>query len=197
MHRAFLRAANLKRWLSRAANKSDSIQRCKALFDKIYGTKSDNHHDEELVLADEDCTNREENEDTPVDLKAHVTSSFVALHARFRYKGVVYARSSTHLGNSLVLFYPGGNINSPPIPGSIQYIYTVGGKTTFAVQRYHKPALDEPDPFAQWPEFRAQIWSIGNDTDVLEDVQVPWIHTHFAQLQISKDKAVVLDLSEL
>lgn len=197
MHRAFLRAANLKHWLSRTANKSNAIQRCKALFDKIYGTQSDDHHHEELTLADKDCAKREENEVTPVDLKAHVASSLVALHARFRSKGVVYARASTHLGNSLVLFYPRRNTHSPPIPGSIQYIYTVSGKTSFAIQRYCKLALDNPDPFAQWPEFRAQTWSMGDGTDALEDVQVSWICGHFAQLPISKDKVVVLDLSEL
>ena len=193
IHQAFLRAANLKRWLARAAINSDCIRRCKALFDKIYGERSNNSHQEQSDLADEDSSR--ENKATPDEIRAFVTSPHVALHARLRFKGVVYARASTHLGNSLVLFYPGGDIYSTLVPGSIQHIYTVGGKTFFAVRQYHRPSSIETDPFAQWPEFRAQTWSTNGDADTLEEVHVPWVHSHFAQLAISDKDVVVLDLN--
>ncbi|PIL30483.1 hypothetical protein GSI_07182 [Ganoderma sinense ZZ0214-1] len=197
MHKAFLRAANLKRWLSKAANRSEGIKRCKALFDKIYGAKSCDRHHEELALADEDYVKKEEDKATPDDLKALVASPHVALHARFRSGGIVYARASTHKGNSLVLFYPDGNIDSPPIPGCIQHIFSVGGKTSFAIQRYRKSASNNLDPFARWPEFRAQTWSTTQGSHSLEIVQISWIHAHFAQLSIGQDKVVVLDLREM
>ena len=195
MHSAFLRAANLKRWINRRANASNAIQRCKALFDKIYGQSADEYHREELVPADEEDPREENLKDTPDDLKALISLPRVALHARLRLNGVIYARASTHLGNSLVLFHPGGDIHSPLVPGSIQYIYTVRGKNSFAVHRYHRPSLNGPDPFAQWAEFPAQTWSTRGSADALEEVQLPWIQSHFAQLSISKDDVVVLDLS--
>ncbi|KAI1789372.1 hypothetical protein LXA43DRAFT_892979, partial [Ganoderma leucocontextum] len=117
--------------------------------------------------------------------------------AHFRSKGVIYARASTHLGNSLVLFYSGGDPRLTPVPGSIQQIYSIGGKTSFAVRRYHKPASINPDPFAQWPEFLARIWSTKGDANTLEEVQVPWIHSHFTQLSISNGDIVVLDLKRV
>lgn len=121
----------------------------------------------------------------------------MVLRARHRFNGVIYARASTHLGNSLVLFYPQGDPDSAPIPGSIKEIYSIGGKTSFAVCRYHKPALMDTDPFSQWPEFPAQIWSTKGDNQLLERVDVLWVHSHFAQLSISNENVVVLDLIQI
>ena len=194
--KAFLRAANLKRWLARRAIGSYAIRLCKTLFDKIYGDRSSDSHHQELALADEDHAKRGD-QPTPEELKAFVTSPRVVLHARHRSKGIIYARARTHLGNSLVLFYPHGDVHSTPIPGSIQEVYSVGGTTFFAIRRYHKSSLSNPGAFAQWPEFPAGIWSTKGEEDILEEVEVPWIHSHFAQLAISDGNVVVLDLTRI
>ena len=197
MHRVFSRAANLKHWLARAAASSEALRRCKALFDKIYVERSnDDCQEEQAKLADEDCST-EEHSQTLNDIKALANLPGASFHARLRFKGVVYTRASTHLGNSLVLFYPGGDIHSTVVPGSIQQIYTIGGRTFFAIHRYHKPASTIPDPFARWPEFPAQTWSVHSDADMFEEVHVPWVHSHFAQLSTSNENVVVLDLSRV
>ena len=193
-----MQAANLKRWLNRRANDSSIIRQCKALFDKIYGPKTDASQQEQAAaLSGEENWGEANLKNTPNELKALISVPQVALPARLHLNGVVYARASTHLGNSLVLFHPGGDIHSPLIPGSIQYIYAIGGKTSCAVHQYHRPSLESSDPFTPWPEFPAQIWSTRGSTNALEEVPVSWIQSHFAQLAISNDNVVVLDLSRI
>lgn len=55
----------------------------------------------------------------------------------------------------------------------------------------------DTDPFSQWPEFPAQIWSTKGDNQLLERVDVLWVHSHFAQLSISNENVVVLDLIQI
>ncbi|KAI1782701.1 hypothetical protein LXA43DRAFT_905041, partial [Ganoderma leucocontextum] len=170
---------NLRRWLSRP-NCPDVIRRCKTLFDKLYGEKQDRTaHIQELAFADDDSS------------KPHVI-----LHARYRADGVIYARAETHLGNSLILFYPQGVRTSSAIPGSIQYIYSVDGHLRFAVRPYSALALGSLDPFVRYPDFPARTWST-QGTNTLEEVEVSWVFCHFAQYSISDAHVVVLALSQV
>jgi hypothetical protein len=133
---------------------------------------------------------------TPEDLRLLVTESRIVLRARFTHDGVVYARSSTHLGNSLIFFYPRDDKSSPPIPGSIKYIFDTRDGTAFAVQRHLMPEPGTIDPFALYPDFPARLYSTSlNDT--LEMVKVGWITSHFARWQISPEHVVVLSLSKV
>jgi hypothetical protein len=102
------------------------------------------------------------------------------MQARLRADQVVYARASTHVGNSLIMFYPGGSWSAEPTPGTIEYIFTDGGPLRFAVQRYLPAKLVGPDPFAQWADFPAKSWSttLGEE---LKEVEVEWIMSHFAR----------------
>ena len=196
MHQAFLRAANLRRWLSRP-NCPEIIRRCKILFNKLYGEKPDGTaHIQELALSEDDSSKPPQPQNTPEDLRGLIHSSKMILHARYRADGVIYARAETHVGNSLVLFYPQGDRMSSAIPGSIQYIYEVDGQLRFAVRRYSPPTLEGRDQFAQYPDFPARTWST-RGTGALEEVEVSWVFCHFAQYNISDAHVVVLALSQV
>ena len=193
IHRAFLRAANLRRWLSRP-NCPNVIRQCKVLFDKLYGEKADgNAHLQEISLADD---NPPTSVPTPDDLRALINRSRVILQARYRADGVIYARAQTHVGNSLIMYYPDGDRSLPPIPGSIQYIYSIDGRLRFAVRRYHTPTLSYSDPFRHYADFPARIWAT-DKMDQLEAVEVGWVLSHFAQYRVSDTDVVVLALSQV
>lgn len=186
----------MRRWLSRS-DRPESISLCGRLFDKIYGAKLDyQSHIAELLAADDEYITPSAMCNTPDELKSLVASAKVALRARLRADAVVYARAQTHMGNSLIMFYPRGDRSSAAIPGSIEYIYSINSAFRFAVRRYTPPVLIEPDPFAQWADFPARTWS-SQMSKTLETVQIDWVYSHFARYQLSSDQIVVLSLSQV
>jgi hypothetical protein len=200
MLRSFIRAGKLKRWLARD-DCPPAIKECKILFDKAYAPKVT---DESRVsdvgdgvfvepsLADDKAVPRK----VPDDLRPFVRKEKTVLRARLRHRGVTYATSSTHLGNSLVHFYPHGDTTKSPIPGSIKYIFEHEGKMAFAVQRQLPARQDVVDPFEPYIHFPAKLYSSGMG-DALEIVEVDWIMCHFARWQMSSEHVVVLSLSRV
>ena len=94
-----------------------TIQECKVLFDRVYNTHSyalssdlngiDSFNDVR-VLETWNATY------VPEDLQELIHQRKAVLRAHVKTPGgVVYSRCSTHLGNSLILFYPNGNRASP------------------------------------------------------------------------------------
>ena len=123
----------------------------------------------------------------------------IALPARHQVDSIVFARSSTHLGNSLVLFYPGGDTCLVPIPGSIKYIVSpASGKAPFYVVQRQLAASPNivVDPFSHYPYFKAKMYSSKMGVD-LEVVHVDWIVSHYAQWEVTQEHAVVLNLSRV
>lgn len=105
MLKSFIRGGNLRRWLNRA-DCPQVILEFKRLFDLSFdATKS---RDEEAPGKDGE-------------------------HAHHTYKGVNYSRASTHLGNSLVIFYPSNSVDA--VAGSIQKIEVVDNEVKFFIQR--------------------------------------------------------------
>jgi hypothetical protein len=97
---------------------------------------------------------------TPPDLQHLVKHPKVVLSARHRHDGVMYARSSTHVGNSLIYFYLDGNRKSSAIHGSIKYIVKCkSGSFRFAVQRQLPLPSGVTDPFTPYPHFPAKLCS--------------------------------------
>ncbi|KIN97480.1 hypothetical protein M404DRAFT_160305, partial [Pisolithus tinctorius Marx 270] len=110
--------------------------------------------------------------------------------------GVYYSRSSSHVGNSLILFYPGGNQSFPPVPRSIKYIYQSGDTFIFAVQRQCPLTVgkkESMDPFTQYPHFPAKLYSSMLE-ETLESVRCSWVSGHYTCWAISSDTTVVLSL---
>jgi hypothetical protein len=80
------------------------------------------------VVGDEDeTTTLTHAVPVPADLHHLVKQPKFVLQARLVTGHMVYSRSSTHIGNSLVYFYVDGNRKVLPIPGSIKYILNLNG----------------------------------------------------------------------
>ncbi|KAF8588137.1 hypothetical protein K439DRAFT_1645631 [Ramaria rubella] len=107
------------------------------------------------------------------------------LYACFKHDNVVYSRASTHLGNSLILFYAAGKTTSPPILGCVQYIVLLEGRITLC---------GIVDPLAPYPHFPAKLYS-SQLVEHLEIVQVQWVLGHFARWSISSENVVILNLT--
>ena len=111
MAKSFLQGARLQQWI----NHPDSpaiLKECKILFDKAF----EDGVDEDDEFADSAYIS------TPAILRCFVKSHTVALHARCSVNQTMYCRSSTHVGNSLVMVYPKGNKSQEPVPGCIKHI---------------------------------------------------------------------------
>jgi hypothetical protein len=193
-----MKAAKVRRWLSRPDCPA-VLREVKDLFDKAYSPKYDDYSNMGEDPDDFDDTTPSDSPAKgiiPTDLRPLVTGNRVTLQARFKHGGVVYARSSTHTGNSLVYFYPCGNKSSRPVPGSIKYVFNDGGRVAFAVQRQLDMYPGTVDPFVHYPDFPARLYS-SSLADQIEKVEVEWVQSHFARWKISREHAVVLNLSKV
>lgn len=184
---SYIRGASLRRWLARADCPA-VIKACKTLFDKAFSPKSedllgDDGNDLGVVTL-------------PSDLRNATNLLKASLMARCRFRGFIYSRSSTHLGNSLVLFHKGGDRRLSPVPGCIKHIYRHQSTTYLAVQRYEDIEHGTADPFAKYPYFPAKLYS-STLADPLEIIQPEWIHSHFALWEFSPSQVVVLSLSHV
>ena len=189
---SFLRAGNLKRWLAKPDCPA-VIKECKLLFDKIYSQKVPEDHSRDGMHIDDVGTT---SNTIPINLRPLLALSQrqIITHARVRHNGVIFATSKTHVGNSLVQFYPQGN-RSTLVPGSIKYIYKEHGKFVLAIQR-QLPADDVFDPYAVYPHFPAKLYSSSLSQE-LERVETDWIYAHYARWKVSSTQSVVLSLSRV
>ncbi|KAJ7265279.1 hypothetical protein C8J57DRAFT_1005151, partial [Mycena rebaudengoi] len=165
--KSWMRGANLRRWLRRPDCPA-VISEFKRLFDLAFTRR--NFRDEETPKPGKD---RE---------SAHHT-----------YKGRNFSRASTHLGNSLVLYYPANS--TTPIPGSIQKIEVVDNEAFFYIRRQAPLPPDKYDPFSRFPHFPATTYSSKMVNGSCDRVHPSKVHSHFARFEFSDDRAVVLDLS--
>jgi len=199
----FIKAAKLKQWLS-SQDRPQIIKECKSLFDEAYAPKSQDNvpnsdrSDEVFVeqpVDGEEALPETPETTTPEDLYHLIRQKKVVLHARHQRRGVVFCRSSTHLGNSLIHFYANG-LSNDLVPGSIRYIFRCQGRIAFAVQRQLPLQGQITDPFAKWHHFPAKLYS-PKLQEQLEIVELDWIFAHYARWNISDSLAVVLSLSRV
>ncbi|EGO28226.1 hypothetical protein SERLADRAFT_405860 [Serpula lacrymans var. lacrymans S7.9] len=86
----------------------------------------------------------------PLDQRHLVPGYYVLLCAHFAQGRVMFAMLLTHLGNSQVLFYPGGDRQKALVQGCIKYIFSPvnqQGKLCFAVQQNLLAPHGTLDPF--------------------------------------------------
>ena len=129
----------------------------------------------------------------PQDLAKLVKSEKVVIRARIIRDGVVYARTSTHEGNSFAYFLPRG-ARTKPVPGRIVHIYERDGRLLVAFQRRVPIASEVLDPFRHYPYFRAQLYSTKWATD-LEEIEASGLIGHYAAFQIDERRVVVKALA--
>ena len=169
-----MRGANLRRWLRRP-NCPEVVRQFKVLFDKAFSSgtpdSSANEPEPKSPLSDRE--------------QAHLS-----------YNGVVFSRSSTHLGNSLVLYYPTLS-STDPIAGSVQTIQRSGGQVYFHIKRQAPLPPTKHDPFRRYLSFPAKLYSskmVDGPDDV---VPVESVVSHVARFELSSERAVILNLSRV
>ena len=141
---SYLKVVRLKQWLGRPDCPA-FLRECKALFDKAFRMKSDNPCPAASALGP-----------VPQHLKTIIHGMKIALHATHIMNGIVYAQCSTQIGNSLVMFYPGGDQSLSSVPGSIQYIVTYTDQdVVYVIQRQGLAAPGLHDPYTDYPHFPA------------------------------------------
>jgi len=192
MLHSFLKGEKLCSWLSQS-DCPPIIHECKVLLDCAYRTPGSIGGDDGDGAAPADNLLKS---NVPQDLHALIGQCTAVLCAQLHTHGVYYCWSSTHIGNSLILFYLSGNYALSPVPGSIKYIYESNRSWHFAVQ-WQWPLLASrvitADPFTIYPHFPAKLYSSILE-DRLESVQVGWVTSHYAQWAISSEQVVVLSL---
>ncbi|KAG2079398.1 uncharacterized protein F5147DRAFT_785098 [Suillus discolor] len=159
----------------------------KALFDRFVSPLIDTND-----LREDRKTSPISANATPEDLRKLIHVRRVVLHARTLYGGSIYTRYSTHVGNSLILYYPSGARNMQRTPGIIKYIFEMEQGVRFAVQR-HLPLDSHPDLFRHYPHFPACLYSSAL-AENLEIVMPEWVVSHFMRWNFSARHIVVVSL---
>ncbi|KAJ6484909.1 hypothetical protein C8R45DRAFT_829718 [Mycena sanguinolenta] len=167
--RSFWRGANLRRQLNRP-DCPKMIKQFKVLFDLTFSP----HRDRSAKsVPNPDGKDR----------------------AHYTHQGINYSRDTTHLGNSLVLYYPSSDAASTTA-GSIQRISAENGQTYFHIRRQAPLPAGKFDPFLPFPYFPAKTYS--SKMSALEDKVPPeLVLSHCARYKFSDDRAVIIDLSRV
>ena len=191
---SFLKASRLWQWLSNLQS-PPIFQEIKTVFNKIY--KSIHLYDNP---RNDDPTHQALDISTPKtipqDLKAmlNVSQSKIYLRTHIKIQGICYTCSETHVGNSLVHFYPNGDQGKSCIPGWIKYIYSTDGVHYALAIQWQIPLPDNRlDPFAQYLHSPTKTYS--SKHSLLEHVDLDWIFCHYTCWDLSPDYSVVLSLS--
>ncbi|KAJ6537919.1 hypothetical protein B0H19DRAFT_961818, partial [Mycena capillaripes] len=165
---SFLRGGTLRRWL-RCPDCPEIIKQFKAIFDRAFAPRSEVVGTSPPLVKDGDC-------------------------AEYMFNGTNFSRASTHLGNSLVLYYPSASA-STPIAGSIERILSTGEDTSFIIRRQAPLPSGQSDPFLRYyPYFPAQTYS-SKMQNTIDTVKPSMILSHCARFEFSQDRAVVINLS--
>ncbi|KAK0483121.1 hypothetical protein EDD18DRAFT_1047902, partial [Armillaria luteobubalina] len=168
MLQTFIRSANIRRWMQKH-NCPELILQLKHLFDKAFTTSKGG-------------------------FKIESEAKEQAEHAYYTYQGVTFSRSRTHLGGSLVLFYPTPSC-SEPVAGSIQKIVTRGNEPCFYIRRQRPLSPSAFDPFQRYTFFSARSYSSDMSSDPEDKVHPSSVLSHVARYNYSHKRAVILNLS--
>jgi hypothetical protein len=115
---------------------------------------------------------------------------------QYSHDSVNFSQASTHLSNSLVLYYPTLS-STEPIAGSIQSIRLNGGQVNFHIQCQAILSPTKFDPFRRYAWFPAMVYSsrmVDGDFDI---VPVSSVVSHVARFNFSSDRSVIVNLSRV
>ena len=122
----------------------------------------------------------------------NVSQSKIYLRAHIKIQGIFYTCSETHLGNSLVNFYPNGDWCKSCVPGWIKYIYSTDGTHYALAIQWQIPLPDDHlDLFIQYLHFPAKTYS-SKYSLLFEHIGLDQIFCHYACWDLSLDHLVVL-----
>ncbi|KAJ7202405.1 hypothetical protein GGX14DRAFT_370407 [Mycena pura] len=166
LSRSFMRGASTRRWLRRPDCPPVFFE-LRALFEKMFPSYN-----------------------VPSDSPPLATDGE---RAHYKRSGINFSRASTHLGNSLVLYYP--HDSREAIAGSIKRILAIGEDVTFEIRRQAPLGRGMRDPFSRYrPFFPAHTYS-SFMTNIIDTVPAHDVVSHYARFNFSGGRCVVLDLS--
>ncbi len=161
-------------WL-RKPNCPELIVQFKHLFDKAFTTSNSRKNNDHMAKP---------NSPRQTD------------RAYYTYQGVTFSRSTTHLGGSLVLYYPTAS-SVEPVAGSIQRIVTRGDQPCFYVKRQKTLPLSAFDPFQRYSFFSAKVYSSDMSDEPEDKVPPSSVLSHVARYNFSGKRAVILNLCKV
>ncbi len=184
MFSAFSRSAKLKQWIARPDCPA-FLKECKHYFDKAFSTLPEDSN--RIGDSTFSAILAELWDIIPAGLK-------VAVCVRHLHNGIIFSHSKTHVGNSLIMYYPNGNRSNPPIPAEIENIVVgMDQRYTYVVCHQLPAPPGTVDPFASYLHFPVKIFS-SKISNVLEAVSPDWVMTHYARWKLDDDRVIVLDL---
>ncbi|RDB30197.1 hypothetical protein Hypma_010457 [Hypsizygus marmoreus] len=169
-----MRAAGLRWWLRRPEC-LEVIKQFKALFDKAFlqGLSVNSR-----LIADA------------------ATSASPSEVAHYTYNSVNFLCSSTHLGNSLMLYYPSPS-SVMPVAGSIKKIMSSSRDVELSVKHQVRLPPGSYDLFSRYPSFPARVYSLKMDNGLADRVSFELVVSHVARFTFSSNCAVILNLSRV
>lgn len=181
IHRTFVYASSLLRWLSRPSC-PDVLVACKRLYDKVYASKRD---DIRIIADQEDAIS------TTIsvpDVMANIMSGHSKLIVRnhLRCHRQVFSTRRVHHGNSLVAHIFQHQLRV----GWIEYIYRDEGVWMYAIRHFRR---SEPGPFAKWPALGALICSVAMEDELFPVGSKDVVH-HVAMYPISNSSIAAICL---
>lgn len=204
MSNAFRQAATLRRWIHRE-DCPPAIKKFKILFDRAFTSRlrSEVQHAEDGTDQSPPCVTtvvdntKHKLSETPAELYPFVKTHRIVLHAYAHHLGMRYARCKTHVGNSLVFFYPKGDKSLVPVPGSIQWIFSTESDTStrlLAILQYAPLPTSTSDPFRLWPHLPLSLYS-AEFKPVIEVVELDWVIGHAALYVFSPTTVALFSLA--
>jgi hypothetical protein len=171
---SFLIGSNLRRWLRRS-DCPPAILELRHLFNKVFPP---------LTPAAEELHK-------PVG-----TRQCVAYYSdRSVFGTFIYSPSSTHLGNSMVI-YCSSRFASRPSAGQIERIDLIDGFPQFMIRRQSPLPEHLYDPFLRYPDFPARCYS-SHFSPKCDVVGLDSILSHAAVFRLDESRLVYLNLSRL
>jgi hypothetical protein len=172
--RSFTIGGNLRRWL-RKPGCPPVLQELKRLFNKAFPP----------------LTTPFEEDDSSMTSRQNVAYYTVTSP----FGKFVYSPSSTHEGNSVILYCDPHN-SARLVAGEINKIDLIKGRPRFTIQRHAPLATTVYDPFLKYPDFHARCYSPSflSTSDV---VGLDMILSHGARFRLDDNRSVILNLSRL
>jgi len=166
-----MRGANLRRWLKHPQC-PEVIRQFKHLFDVAFSSGNQPY-------------------ESAMDTKSKLLEC-----AYYKNNGFIFSRSSTHLGNSQILYYPTPS-STKPVAGSIQKIDASSDHVYFVVKQQAALASTKFDPFRRYPFFPGSLYSSKMDDGPNDRICPELVLSHFARFNVSSEYAVILNLSRV
>ena len=198
MFHSYVKGAKLCAWIS-CPDCLTAICKCKVLLNRAYRSQDASEKTNADGIIFPSFADNSNAVALPDDLRQLTGQSTAILRANIKHSsGVIYSWSSTHLGNSLILFYSHGDCPSLLVPGCIKYIYCDGESFIFAVQRQQPLSenLKAADAFSAYPYFPAKMY-FSDLENTLESVRRSWGSSHYVRWALSHNTVVVLSLSKV